>query len=166
MKKRILLSSVLVMFVLVAVTVPVSANAVKTAFTGISVVAGPPISFGECTYPGGNVHCRGMILVTLDTISDPRLSGVETIVANYNFIPASAPILTTGPMWGTSQIVNDGGYWEYTWTGVRDEQGFMYMRGAAHGHGGYEGLQAFFTGVRESPDPAATLVYTGYILEP
>jgi hypothetical protein len=166
MKKSILLGILLVLATLVVATEPVWAEASKIEFTGTSVVAGPPVSLGECTnYPNGNQHCRGMILVAIDTMSDPRLSGTNTVVTNYNYRLAPAPVFYTGPMWGSNQIANDAGYWDYTWTGVRDEKGFLYMWAVGHGHGAYEGLRVFLKGVRESPDPAGDLLCSGYILE-
>jgi hypothetical protein len=69
-------------------------------------------------------------------------------------------------MWGTSRLENEGGYWDITWTGVRDEQGFAFIRGVAHGHGGYEGLKLIFEGSRLTPDYINDpFIWTGTIID-
>jgi hypothetical protein len=76
-------------------------------------------------------------------------------------------VFVYGPMWGTVRLDNAGGYWEGSWTGERTElQGFSYIQAVLRGHGGYEGLQARATYVRESPDPTAPFVIQGVVMEP
>ena len=66
-----------------------------------------------------------------------------------------------------SPMENDGGYWEGTWTGERTElQGSSYIRAIMRGHGDNEGLQAWASYVRESPDPTAPFVIQGVATEP
>jgi hypothetical protein len=72
----------------------------------------------------------------------------------------------TGPEWGTFHIENEGGNWDGTWTGKRDENGYSIIKGVAHGSGDYAGLKGHWTFSRLSPDPAAPFDITGWILEP
>jgi hypothetical protein len=110
---------------------------------------------------------RGTLLLYKDEMDDERISGWEIVEVNYVFDLVEDPeVWATGPMWGTSQIANEGGYWDVAWSGVRDEQGWAKIDCVAHGRAGYEGLKAYFTGVRESPDAAGPFDYSGYILEP
>lgn len=155
----------LTMLILLAAALPAQAKVVKTEFTGFAYFH-HVIDEGELSNPDGNIHVRGWTELYFDDMSDPRMSGFETVVANLNFQSAPPPVFGTGPMWGTSRIENEGGYWDTTWTGVRDEQGFSYIRVVAHGHGGYEGLKAIYEGSRLSPDPTYPWTFTGTILDP
>jgi hypothetical protein len=155
----------LLLTILLASTLPAQAEAEKTEFTGLSHLAGL-LDPGVETYPDGNVHVRGLTLLYFDHLSDPRVTGFDTVVVNYNMQTVSPPVLITGPMWGTLHIENEGGYWDGTWTGERDEQGFAYLRGVAHGHGGYEGLKVNYDLTRLSPDPNDTFTITGTIIDP
>jgi len=164
-KLSFLLKVGLLLTVLLASALPAQAEAVKTEFTGSSALMGL-IDPGVETHPDGNVHVRGLTLLYFDDLSDPRVSGFDTVVVNYNMRTVSPPAFITGPMWGTLHIENEGGYWDGTWTGVRDEEGFAYLRGVAHGHGGYEGLKATYDLTRLSPDPNGSFDVTGTIIEP
>ena len=164
-KLSLLFKASLFLTILLAAAVPARAQAVKTEFTGVSYLAGL-IDPGVETYPDGNVHVRGLTLLYFDDLSDPRVTGFDTVLVNYNMRSAPSPVVITGPMWGTMHIENEGGYWDGTWTGVRDEQGFAYLRGVVHGHGGYEGLKANYELTRLSPDPNAPFNVTGAILDP
>jgi hypothetical protein len=163
MKKTVVL---LFVFVLLASLVgAVSAKKVKTPFTGSG--AGYPIVFPECTYPGGNKHCRGMVFIAENDMTDDRLDGSETSTINWNFHPVPTPAELAGPWWGEGQITNAAGdvIWDVQFTGGRDEQGWGHVRYVAHGHGEFEGLKAFFTGVRPSPEGWHPFEFSGYILE-
>jgi hypothetical protein len=165
MKKKIVIGALLVSLMLVAAVVPVAAKANKVQFTGVGE-AGPLLNPGVCTFPGGNEHCRGMMLQSFNDMTDDRLDGVETLIINFNLRPAPPPAGVVGPWWGTSQIENHDGYWTTSFTGGRDDQGIGHFRAVAHGYGAYEGLKAFFTGSRVSPDPTSDFIISGYILEP
>lgn len=152
MNKRSLLFKVgLLLTILLVTAFPAQAKAVKTEVTGQSYFMGE-IDHGVWTYPDGNVHIRGWVVFYLHEWNDPRLNGIETVVVNLNGQSALLPVSFAGPMWGTSRLENEGGYWDATWTGVRDEKGFAYIRGVAHGHAGYEGLKLIFEGSRLTPD--------------
>jgi hypothetical protein len=72
-------------------------------------VAGPPVDPGTETFPDGDYHMRGFIVVYNDITDDPRVSGQDTVVANWNFRLVPPPVFGTGPMWGTFHIENAGG---------------------------------------------------------
>lgn len=158
MKKAIVLLVVLVL--LMSLVTAASAKTVKTPFTGSGL--GVPIQDPVCKYPGGNEHCRGMILVAENDMSDDRLDGTETVTLNWNFGPDGY-----GPWWGNGQVVNGDGdvIWDVKFTGERDEQGFGHLKYVAYGRGENEGLKAFYTGLRASPLPWDPFEFSGYILE-
>jgi hypothetical protein len=98
--------------------------------------------------------------------TDPRVSGDEVITINYDTKVVDAPVYITGRMWGTFRITNAGGYWEGTFTGVRDERGFSYIEYVGSGGEGYAGLHIRVHDERLDPDPTALYHWTGYILDP
>jgi hypothetical protein len=163
-KHNFLPAALLVVAAVLLVVLPAYAKAEKTEFSG-SWSLETYINPGVCTYPDGNVHCRGVILQAEIDVSDPRVSGVETVVANYNLQPGPLGFYT-GPMWGTSRIENEGGYWDTVWTAFQDEQGFLYIQAVAHGHGDYDGLKMHASLASVSPDPEIPLAVSGYVLEP
>jgi hypothetical protein len=148
--------------ILLMAAVPAQAKPVETEFTGVSSLVGL-VDPGVETHPNDHVHVRGLTLFYLDDLSDPRVSGINTIVVNYNMRPAPAPAFLTGPMWGTLHVENQGGSWDGTWTGKRDKNGFARLNAVAHGHGGYEGLKATYVLIRKSPDPNGPFEVTGAI---
>lgn len=168
MKKLSLLFKVgLLLTILLSVASSTHAQAVKTEFTGLSYFTNEIVDPGVWTYPDGNVHVRGWTVLYNDVMSDPRVSGTDTMVINFNMQSAPPPVIFTGPMWGTMRVENEGGYWEGTWTGVRDEQGFAYARAILHGHGDYEGLKAHIEATRLSPDYINDpFIFTGTIIDP
>ena len=116
--------------------------------------------------PGGNLHVRGARWVYDDATSDARFSGKNTVTIDANFRPAPVPAVWTGPVWGTFRLENAGGFWEGTWTGERDANGFFAARGVGHGGGGYAGLLVRFELQRASPIDTAPLTITGTVLDP
>jgi hypothetical protein len=109
--------SVLIVVLITALLYPSSATAysamagTRTTFTGTSNFS-ETINAGVWTYlPSGNVLARGIVERYHDYNSDPRLSGVETIVSNANFRPApSSELGLAGNLWGTFHIENAGLY--------------------------------------------------------
>jgi hypothetical protein len=162
-KKIIILVSMLLL--LASLVGAVFAKTVKTPFTGSGL--GFPIQDPVCTFPGGNEHCRGMVLYAENDMSDDRLDGFETTTMNWNFHPVPTDAELAGPWWGEGQIANEAGeiIWDVNMTGERDDQGWGHVRYVAHGRGEYEGLKAFFTGLRPSPEPWYPFEFEGYILE-
>lgn len=158
----------MLVFILVAVLLspsPAMAKAQRTPFTGTSSF-GESINVGEWTFlPNGNGHARGIVEVYHDVNTDPRVTGDETVIYNFNFRPApSSPIGLAGRIQGTFHIVNDGGRWDGTWTAEMTEAGEYFARGVAQGSGGYEGLIGHWNVYSSTPSGPFTL--SGWILEP
>jgi predicted ester cyclase len=145
--------------------IPIWAVAGKTEFSGFSYFE-ETLDEGDAEETDDYLAGQGLTLLYDDDMSDPRISGDETVVVNYHFSLMPEPVYVTGPMWGTSRIENEGGSWDVVWTGVRDERGFAYIHGMALGQGGYEGMKAHYTGKREDPDETLPFEYVGYIIEP
>jgi hypothetical protein len=121
---------------------------------------------GKEFFPDGRYHLRGAGSSFDFWSDDPRLDdATNRITLNANFVWMPEPIFAAGRMWGKFVLSNDGGWWEGTWTGVREKNGFSYFHFVGKGGGGYEGLQLNIRGERLDPDPSVTEVYHGYILE-
>jgi hypothetical protein len=140
---------------------PAWAGAVKSPFEG-SMSLASLVDPGTCIYPGGMEICRDLTVVFASDASDDRFDGSATTVIHSNFHLEPYG----GQQWGTMELVNAGGSWKGTWTGVRNEDGSAYLRAVAHGQGGYEGLQVRLEAVRLSPDMFEPFAVTGYILDP
>jgi hypothetical protein len=158
----------ILVFVLAAVVFPTSqamASAQRTAFSGTSNF-GETLNAGEWTYlPSGNVMARGIVETYHDVNTDPRVTGIETIVSNANFKPApSSELGLAGHLWGTFHIENEGGAWDGTFTSEITEDGQYFYRGEAHGSGGYAGLVGHWDAYRNGHSGPFTL--SGWILEP
>jgi hypothetical protein len=124
------------------------------------------VDLGIWTYPGGNWHVRGMIGMYNQVMpeSDPRCSGLNTVVTNANWDAYGA-----GPSWGTFHVVpNDyssfTGGWDGTWTGMSYADGSASIRVVGHGYGDLEGQHVFvditFPGLFQAG------IASGYILDP
>ena len=159
------LTAFFVVLALLCLTVgPVAAGS-KTYFTG-SETRVEDLDPGEDFYPDGRFHLRGAVGIFAFQADDSRLDDADNIVVvNWNFAWMPEPVYVSGPMWGSFILTNDGGYWEGSWTGLRDENGFSYFHFVGHGGGGYDGLQLRMWGERLTPDGSAPENYHGYILE-
>lgn len=108
------------------------------AVTG-TVGLGPDISPGSETYFARKYRTEGMQCVLYYEASDPRLSGEVTFTGNmddyrYESIYVGA---------GTRVLVNDGGRWVGTDTGLGLPDGMADMEFTVmHGEDAYEGLTA------------------------
>lgn len=165
--------SLLVWFVLTALVFltiapgSAAARAVKVGFTGAETTLGLVDPGVWIELPSGNVHVRGMISLYEESASDPRMSGVATVVMNANWGPDYA-----GPMWGTSQLevapgpeCVEGGVWEASWTGTMNVDGSYSYHAVGLGVSGcVEGLR--FSFVAENPGGGGLTTYNGEILDP
>ena len=160
-----LIMAIFIVLVLLGVTAGPASAGTKTYITAyecceISEYAGKEF------FPDGRYHVRDGISSFTFWSDDPRLdNATNRITLNANFVWMPEPIYAAGNMWGTFVITNDGGWWEGTWTGVREKNGFSYFHFVGCGGGGYEGLQLRIRGERLDPDPSVTEIYHGYILE-
>ena len=153
---------------LAIVMVPVQrANArnVKTYFTGSEVWV-EDIDPGVETFADKTIyHLRDAVAVFSVQTTDPRVSGEDRVVVNWNFKLVDPPVSATGRMWGTFTISNEAGYWKGNWTGVRDRNGFSYFKYTGKGYGAYKGMQLHMRLERLTPDGAQPEQIRGYILE-
>ena len=163
MKLKKLLTFVLVASIALLLFPVQDASALAT-FTPCEGVLSPLgiIDPGTWTYPGGNIHVRGMVTVYQQEMSDPRCSGLTTVVTNANWDAYGA-----GPFWGTSNMVlKEGGSdgWDGTWTGMKYLDGSYSIHFNGQGQGELEGLFIFvdieFPGLLQQGNA------TGYILDP
>ena len=121
---------------------------------------------GIWTYPGGNWHVRGMVGTYQQVMpgSDPRCSGLNTVVTHANWDAGGA-----GPSWGTFHVTpneysNYTGGWDGTWTGMSYADGSASIQVVGHGYGDLEGLHVFVD--IAFPGLFAPGTASGYILEP
>ncbi len=135
-QKRLILTIVTVLGVLLVSAAPIAAQASITEFTGTEVCnIDNPINPGILTFPDGNLHVRGLVFLCRDESSDPRGTGYNTIVMNAN-VDANG----LGPIWGTFHFETDeGGVWEGTWEAmVKTNSSQHHATGT--GQGIYEGM--------------------------
>ena len=165
-RTRILILCFVVLMLQMLVIAPANAGAIKTYFN-VSETPLAAISPGVENFPDGRYHIRGAVDTYAFLADDPRLDdAVNQITFNGNFTWMPEPVYAAGRMWGKFVITNAGGYWEGTWNGVREENGYSYFHLIGKGGGGYEGMQLLMWGERLDPDPTVTAIYQGYIIEP
>jgi hypothetical protein len=155
------------LMVLTVLAAPVAAGTIRTEFEGTATY-GETLDPGTEWISGGRIlHIRGMEYTYGFDTTDARISGTmeSTFGANWHLV--DTPPFMYGPMWGTSRIDKDAGYWEGSWVGVRTKSdGFTYAQIVLRGHGGYEGLHARMYMLRENPDPYGPFQVHGVIMEP
>ena len=142
---------------------PVVAKATETDFAGNSILIDIP-DWGIWTFPDSNVHVRGFVQEQAQQSTDPRVSGVDTMVINGNWDSEFS-----GPMWGTNRLEVDhegGGVWEGTWTGMHGAEGeASFLKGVGHGvAGSVQGLKLEVEVVFLADGRSA--IVTGTILDP
>lgn len=93
-------------------------------------------ALGDWSFPGGNVHIRGMEQMVRSECEDSRVDGYNYITVNANW-----DANMTGPMWGTFTFLSDsGGTWKGTWNGMMTSQGSWY-NAVGVGEGEFAGLK-------------------------
>lgn len=133
MKRRTLSVWVILTLVVVLLIAPasVSARATQTYCTGWEIPL-EVLDPGVWTYPGGNIHVRGMVMQYQEVSDCPQLAGINTVTMNANWDANYA-----GPIWGIAQSVTvDGGVWESTWAGKTYADGSSEYRTVGHGVAG------------------------------
>ncbi len=164
-KRRIL--AILVMALLLLTVVPgvVQAAPTKTAFTGTDQFL-YDIYYGDESFADdGTYQIRNGLSVALLTTTDPRLNGEYTFTFNADFQFMPEPVFVMGPMWGTFHLENDGGIWEGTYTGYRDELGQSRFKYVVTGYEGYAGLRFKMFYKRLDADPSVPALVSGAIIE-
>jgi hypothetical protein len=143
----------------------VAARGVHTTFHGTEVWVSD-ISPGTETFPDENLyHIRDAESIFDLQTSDPRVSGEDRITLNANFRLVDPPVYVTGKMWGKFRITNSEGYWKGTWIGVRDRNGFSYIKMVGTGGGNYKGMRLWVHIERLTPDPTQPETVNGFIIE-
>jgi hypothetical protein len=133
MKMRTLAVWVILTLVAVLLAAPasVSARAVRTHCTGSEIQLGV-LDPGLWTYPGGNIHVRGMVMQYQEVADCPQMVGINTVTINANWDANYA-----GPIWGVAQLVtDDGGVWKSMWAGSTYADGGSEYRAVGHGVAG------------------------------
>jgi hypothetical protein len=165
MKQQKALALVVVTLILLSLlsVQAVAAEATFTTCEGAFIPLGIP-NPGTWTYPGGNIHVRGMVATYQQDMpgSDPRCSGLNTVITNANW-----DAYGVGPSWGTFHVVLEEGSsdgWDGTWTGMSYADGTSSIRVEGHGYGDLEGLLVFVD--IEFPGLYLPGVASGHILDP
>jgi hypothetical protein len=139
MAVKVLRMAVVVLILTILVAGPVAAQARSTEVTGWVESCQVPDP-GDWTYPGGNIHIRGMVRICRER-GHPYLTGVNTTIVNANYDSQ-----WSGPVFGTfHRVTDEGGEWEGTFSGVRTPDGRLVVHAVGHGRGMYEGLQIMVT---------------------
>jgi hypothetical protein len=158
--------AVVIVTLVALLLLPASAASAQATFTSCEGAFLPLgiLDYGTWTYPGGNMHVRGMVGSYQQYMpdSDPRCNGLNTVVTNANW-----DAYGVGPSWGTFHVVlaeqsPDG--WNGTWTGMSYADGMTSIHVVGQGYGDLEGQKVFvdieFPGMFEPGDAS------GYILDP
>lgn len=164
-KKAVFFALTLVLTVVGLAVGPAQARQVRTEFTGTEAFVAD-LSPGTETFPDKTLyHVRDAISVFAIQTTDPRVSGEDRVVIDWNFKMVDPPVFVTGRMWGTFTITNAGGYWAGNFTGVRDRKGYSYFKFEGKGYGDYKGMKLHMRIQRLTPDPTQPEEISGYILE-
>ena len=167
MKKKWLITLILSLITLSILAVPAAAKTIRTEYEGVEDCDPEVLGGRQWVSEDGVLHIRDGQLACTDVVNDSRISGDVLVVVNLNYQFAAPPVFFYGPMWGKVRIENEGGYWEGSWVGTRDDlNGFSYIQIMVKGYGEYDGFQARATLTRESPDPGAPYQILGTIMEP
>lgn len=118
----------------------------------------PTGTFPPCTV--GKARVRGLVLISTQTATDPRVEGIRTTILNANLDDEGK-----GPVWGTWHLETPTGDIEGTYSGAI--LGYAVggqVRGEGHGSGG------LVEGLRVKPmdtfDPYFNEEISGFLLEP
>lgn len=131
------LSAVVVLMAVLLIAVAVVTAAERTTVPCEETFIGQ-VDPGTWTFPGGNVHIRGMVNTYEEVSPDPRNVGINTVTVNANWGPDY-----TGPMWGTfSNATYEGGLWEGHWNGTMTAEGSSYQA-VGNGYGLYAGQKVW-----------------------
>jgi len=106
-------------------------------------------------FPGASVaRFRGQVMECEDDMSDARVSGTYTNVANWDGFPDLGKVI----VWGTHALEGPTGGWDCSWAGTDDPTGANdgLVFGVCPGTGEYDGLTYVFQHVwNDTPDGIA-----------
>ena len=139
------------------------AAAKRTYFTGTEQVTGI-VDPGKWITDGSKIYFSNLTQSTIESTTDPRVSGQGTISANDIMDSATG----TGPVWGTIQIKNSNGEWNGYWQGTRSLSGQNMISSVmvtAVGSGAYDGLVGRWNSSGVNVDQTGMLSMSGFIVE-
>lgn len=157
MKIRIFFVIVL-LFVCIIPVSTAKADSPKTYFSGEICTDSPEGTGGEFGWHGRTTYIRDYhVFYNFDT-NDERMNGASEVTVNiqWNYING------TGPVWGTTQIVNAEGSWDGLYNGLNDNDVYN-LHAVLHGSGAYEGLVVTYDLYR--PGLQLCMDIEGYIVE-
>jgi hypothetical protein len=163
---KTILSKILVVVLLLSSVLSIAASPgnlriLRTPFTG-SEAFDQFIDPGTTEFVGGKYITKGLIVISVDTASDPRVSGDVTITANSVYA-GEPPPFGTGPFWGTSHLTNANGGWNIVWAGYQSEGCLDIVYAWGKGEGDYEGMKAVWES--QSDNCMYTSTFSGVITE-
>jgi hypothetical protein len=159
------LSRMLIVLLLLSAVLTVAASPgyqkpKMTPFSGKEVSTGL-INPGTVKVVDGKTITRGLVVTAIDTMSDPRVSGDVTTVANSIYVGDS--FTGIGPLWGSIHITNPHGGWTIGFTGKQSAGCQTVVHALGWGEGDYRGLTAVWE--YKSNNCMFTSTVTGYIVE-
>ncbi len=163
MKRNILWTLFLVAMLVGLLSSTAGAAAKRTSFTGTEYVGGIT-DWGKWITDGSKIYIASLTQSSIESASDPRVSGDGTITANAIWDAAT----WTGPIWGTIHIENNYGSWNGYWQGERSLAGQNVnssITATAVGSGAYEGLVARWNYTGVNVDQTGQLSMSGFIVE-
>ena len=164
-KKRILIFLVMALLLLAVVPGVVQAAPAKTSFSGTEQFLYDIYSGDEYFTNDGIYHIRDGLSVAMLTTTDPCLNGEYTFTGNADFVFIPEPVFVMGPIWGTFHLENEGGSWEGTYFGYRDELGHSRFKYVGIGGGAYAGLHFKMFYKRLDADPSVPAFVSRAITE-
>jgi hypothetical protein len=160
--KTTILKILIVLFVLSPVLTmaasPQNHGITTTAFTGSEAFVAL-LDPGVVKIVDGKTITTGLVVLDLDSMSDPRVSGEAT--ATVNSVYDGPPIFGTGPLWGIIHISNADGGWNVRFAGHQYDNCQTMISAHGSGEGAYEGMHAVWE--YQSSDCMLTVSVSGYI---
>lgn len=176
--KKITLSVVLALILLISVTFAAGAQANRTYLTSVEYDCF--VGMGTEPWMEGNVmHMRDVWHVNVDVSATPEFNGLNTTIANAEFNMKTGGAVIRGTL--SFQPEGIAGTWEGTWIFVGNK-GNGTAQAVAHGTGALAGKTVFLKMYDAEPDdprygnlpamcagigePEGIILVEGYILEP
>ena len=119
------------------------------------------VTDGTSMQVGDVRQVRGVVATTVDTMNDPRVTGIGTIHGGNDAYGS------VGPQWGTYHFQNADGAWDGTWTGARWDGGNLsQMTAWLVGSGAYQGYSYYLAARGTNPMKVDGLIVRGSPPEP
>jgi hypothetical protein len=176
--KKVTLSVVLAIVLLMSLTFVVSAQANRTYFTAVEY----DCLTGMGTEPrmkGNVMHLRDVYHMNVDISDTPEFNGINTTIANAEINFNTGGMVIRGTLSFRPEGID--GTWEGSWVFI-GTKGKGFAQGVAHGTGALAGKSIFMKVYDAAPDdplyadlpamcsdigePEGVVLVEGYILEP